>query len=105
MSSHDTYVGKVVEFADENSWRKSMTTHFKPELHLAFVKPKAVCTMESIGLPDVGVSSIAVSEPFQLFSQEAVDIMRSEVLADKVEEKHLFSSDIATKQLRGYASK
>lgn len=82
-----------------------MTTLFKPETHLSFAKPEALYTMESIGLPDVGVSPIAISEPFPLFSQEAVNIMRSEVLADEVQEKHFFANDLAPKALRGYAAK
>jgi hypothetical protein len=78
---------------------------FKPETHLSFVKPEAICTMESIGLPDVGVSPIAISEPFPLFSQEAVDIIRSEILADEFQKKDSFTNDLAPKALRGYAAK
>ncbi len=85
MRSQDTHVRKGVEFVDENGWKRGMKTHFNPQIHLEFVKPKAVYTMESIGLPDVGASLIAVSDPFQLFSEEAVDIMRSEALADEVQ--------------------
>jgi hypothetical protein len=84
MSSQDKYASKGAEFEDENCWSKSMTTLFKTETHLSFVKPEALYTMESIGLPDVGVAPIAISESLSLFSQEAVDIMRSEVLADEV---------------------
>jgi hypothetical protein len=62
--------------------------------------------MEDIGLSKSnGISPVAVSEPFPLFTEEAVDIMRKECLSDKVLEEYSWTSDIAPKQLRGYASK
>lgn len=80
--------------------------HFDPDKHLAFVEPSRAYTMEDLGLPgNSGVSPIAVCEPFQLFSEEAIDIMREEVLAEEVQRKYQFSSDIAAKQIRGYAPK
>jgi hypothetical protein len=79
---------------------------FDAQRHLAFEAPKYVHTMEDIGYSSTsGVSPIAVSEPFRLFSEEAVDIMRTEVLAKEVQENYSYTSDIAPKQLRGYAPK
>jgi hypothetical protein len=91
-------------FADANVWRKSMPTLFNPKIHLSYVKPTAIHTMKSLGLPDIGVASIAASEPFQLFSPEAIDIMRNEALSDVVQDRHFFGCDLAPFQLRGYAS-
>jgi hypothetical protein len=77
---------------------------FKPDVHLAYQPPKKVYTMEDIGLPlSNGVSPVAVSEPFQLFSEEAINMMRAEVLSDAVLEGFSYTSDIAPRQLRGYA--
>jgi hypothetical protein len=77
---------------------------FNPSRHLAYEEPKHIHTMEDIGYPaSNGVSPIAVSEPFRLFSEEAVDIMRSEIFHPEVQEKYSYTSDIAPKQLRGYA--
>jgi len=60
--------------------------------------------MEDIGYSaSNGVSPVAVSEPFRLFSEEAVDIMRSEVFDADAREKYTYTSNIAPKQLRGYA--
>jgi hypothetical protein len=60
--------------------------------------------MEDIGFPaNRGVSPVAVSEPFPLFTGEAIDIMRSEILSQEVQDKFTYTSDIAAKQLRGYA--
>lgn len=79
---------------------------FNPQVHLVYQAPKNVYTMEDLALPaNNGVSPVAVSEPFPLFSPEAVDRMRAEVLSDVVMGQYSYSSDIAPKQLRGYAPK
>lgn len=81
-------------------------SHFDPEKHLAFEAPAKVHTLADIGLSaDCGISPVAVSEPFRLFSKEAVMEMRKEILADKVMNEYSYTSDIAPKQLRGYAPK
>jgi hypothetical protein len=79
---------------------------FNPSKHLTFEEPSYVHTMEDIGYPSSnGVSPIAVSEPFRLFSEEAVNIMRDEILDPEVQEKYSYQSDIAPRQIRGYAPK
>ena len=79
---------------------------FIPEKHLAYEEPSYIHTMEDIGfLATSGVSPVAVSEPFHLFSQEAVDTMRAEIFSPEVQENYSYSSDISGKQLRGYAPK
>lgn len=81
-------------------------SHFDPEKHLTFEPPTRVHTMVDIGLPaSSGISPVAVSEPFRLFSQEAVMEMRKEILAEKVLKDYSYTSDIAPMQLRGYAPK
>jgi hypothetical protein len=81
----------------------SCDCHFKPETHLVFEPPQKVYMMDDIALPpNSGISPVAVSEPFPLFSIEAVNRMRQEVLADEVQEQFTWSSDIAAKQIRGY---
>ena len=59
--------------------------------------------MEEIGLADKGVSPVAVSEPFSLFTKEAIQQMRAEVLSKNVLENCKYSSNIAQCQLRGFA--
>ncbi|KAJ9138646.1 Kanamycin B dioxygenase [Pleurostoma richardsiae] len=79
---------------------------FDPKKHLAFRTPSKIYTMKELGLPeDHGISPIAVSEPFPLFTEEAILRMRSEVLNKDVMEKCQFSSNLAQAQLRGYADK
>lgn len=78
---------------------------FDPSKHLAFVPPSKVHTMNELGYPNNrGVSPVGVSEPFSLFSVEAVEHMRKEVLTSEVYAKHKYSSEIAECQLRGYAA-
>ncbi|EKD15612.1 uncharacterized protein L3040_009060 [Drepanopeziza brunnea f. sp. 'multigermtubi'] len=79
---------------------------FSPARHLAFEEPNHIHTMEELGFSaNKGVSPVAVSDPFPLFSQEAISIMRSEVLDPEVQEKYSYASDIAPRQIRGYAPK
>ena len=79
---------------------------FDPQKHLAFKKPSKIWSMKDISLPENhGISPIAVSEPFRLFSDEAVRRMRAEVLAPEVMDNCQYSSTIAAAQLRGYANK
>jgi hypothetical protein len=100
----DTFAG-----ADESlEFQTSVTGNalFKPDLHIVYQPPHKVYTMEDLGLPaNNGVSPVAVSEPFPLFSEDAVDKMRGEVLCDVVMDDYSYTSDIAPKQLRGYAPK
>jgi hypothetical protein len=81
---------------------------FDSAKHLNFTPPEKITMMTELGFPaDLGVSPVAVSEPFQLFSQEAVQQMRREILTDNLElmADCGYSSNIAASQLRGYASK
>lgn len=76
---------------------------FDPEKHLNFKFPSKIYSMKEIGLKDVGVSPNAVSEPFQLFSPEAIKQMRAETLRSEVFENCQYSSNLAKGQLRGFA--
>ncbi|KAL2411211.1 hypothetical protein ABEF91_000506 [Exophiala dermatitidis] len=76
---------------------------FDPAKHLNFKHPERVWTMEEIGMAKKGVSPIAVSEPFPLFTEEAVQQMRAEVLSKPVLENCKYSSNLAQSQLRGFA--
>jgi hypothetical protein len=79
---------------------------FDPSRHLAFQQPSKIYTMKDLGLPeDTGISPVAVSEPFQLFTEEAVMRMRKEVLNPEVLKNCQYSSNIAACQLRGFANK
>jgi hypothetical protein len=79
---------------------------FDPAKHLTYTPPEQVIMMTDLGYPaDRGVSPVAVSQPFKLFSNEAVQQMRSEVLNPEVMNNCSYQSNIAASQVRGYAPK
>jgi hypothetical protein len=78
---------------------------FEPEKHLAYQAPKKIWTMSEIGFDDKGISPNAVSEPFPLFTKEAIEQMRSEVLSQTVLDNCQYSSNLAHNQIRGMAPK
>ena len=78
---------------------------FDAKIHLNFKPPSKILTMKDIGFPDdKGVSSVAVSEAFQLFTSDAIKQMRAEVLSKDVMDNCQYSSNLAQCQLRGFAS-
>lgn len=80
------------------------TESFNPKKHIKFTPPSKVYTMQELGLPeDTGVSPVAVSEPFPLFTTEAIHRMRAEVLSEAVWDNCKYSSNLAQCQLRGFA--
>ncbi len=79
---------------------------FDPAQHLAFEPPERVLMMTDIGYnEDIGISPVAVSEPFRLFTTEAIQKFRDECLSDEVFATCAVKSNIAACQLRGYAPK
>lgn len=76
---------------------------FDPSKHLAYVPPSKIWKMVEIGKVGQGISPNAVSEPFQLFTEDAVRQMRAEILSKDVMEKCQYSSNLAHCQLRGFA--
>jgi hypothetical protein len=90
----------------EEGTRQQNGPIFDPKKHLAFEEPSTILTMKDIGFTDdVGISPVAVTHPFQLFSPEAINIMRSEIAKPEVKADCFFASNIANAQLRGYARK
>ena len=82
------------------------TDDFDPEKHIDFVPPTKIHNMSDLKLPEgTGVSPFAVSEPFQLFTEEAVARMRAEIFSKAVLENCRYSSNLAQCQLRGFAAK
>lgn len=78
---------------------------FDPKKHVDFTPPSKIHTMRDIKLPQsIGVSPVAVSEPFQFFTPEAIQRMRSDVLSKEVWDNCRYSSNLSKNQLRGFAS-
>lgn len=85
---------------------RSLDGDFDPTKHINFMPPPKVHTMQELNFPEnAGVSPVAVSEPFQLFTPEAIHRMRAEILSTKVWDNCQYSSNLAQCQLRGFASR
>ena len=82
------------------------TDDFNPKKHIDFTPPAKILMMSDLKLPEgTGVSPFAVSDPFQLFTREAVQRMRAEIFSKEVLENCKYSSNLAQCQLRGFAAK
>ena len=82
------------------------TIDFDPAKHIDFKPPAKVHTMADLSFPDgTGVSPCAASEPFPLFTPEAIHRMRAEIMSKEVWDNCQYSSNLAKCQLRGFASK
>ncbi|OQU94811.1 hypothetical protein CLAIMM_01107 [Cladophialophora immunda] len=79
---------------------------FDPEKHLVYREDPKILMLKDIGLSEnVGISPVAISEPFPLFSEEAISHMRSEIFTHEVWDNCLYSTDFAGCQLRGHCPK
>ncbi|RAL08073.1 uncharacterized protein BO97DRAFT_228905 [Aspergillus homomorphus CBS 101889] len=74
---------------------------FDPAKHLSFQPPKSIYTMEQLGLQGHGISPNAASEPFPLFTQEAIAQMRAEIFDEKVLAECQYSSTFNKNMVRG----
>jgi len=78
---------------------------FDPSKHMNYSPPKKIFSMADIGRGHQGISPHAVSDPFPLFTKEAIQQMRNEILSTPVLENCQYSSNLAACQLRGFAPK
>ncbi|KAK6854843.1 hypothetical protein PG995_009031 [Apiospora arundinis] len=102
VDSQSSYQPIIVEPQQTNLGKDE----FDPIKHLDFKESPKVWSMKDLGLPkNTGISLVAVSEPFHLFTQEAVMRMRQEVLCPEVLQNCKYSSNLAQCQLRGFANK
>lgn len=93
----------IVEMGCGEAQRRDSAFH--ADQHLAFQPPDHIISMKDIGYDEgVGVSPMAVSQPFQLFSPKAVQNFRNEILSPKVFEKYAVQSNIAASHLRGFVA-
>ena len=72
--------------------RQTKREEFEASKHLNFQPGTKTISMKEIGLDGHGISPNAVSEPFPLFTEEAVEQIRAEVFSDEVVKDCQFSS-------------
>ena len=94
---------KVDLSLDKTMVSRAMDT-FDPAKHIDFKYPSKTYSMNDIRLENSPISGFAVSEPFQLFTPEAVKRMRAEIFKPVVMNNFQYSSNLAQCQLRGYAA-
>ena len=74
---------------------------YDPKKHLNFQPPERIYTMEEIGLGGHGISPVAASEPFPLFTPEAIKQIRAEIFSEPVLEDCQYASTFAKNMIRG----
>lgn len=74
---------------------------FDGSKHIDFKPPGKIITMKEIGLEGHGISPNAVTEPFSLFSREAVQQIRKEVFSEEVLRDCQFCSTFNKNMVRG----
>ncbi|KGO64982.1 hypothetical protein PITC_042010 [Penicillium italicum] len=81
--------------------RVAKKEHFDANRHMNYQTPSKVYTMEEIGLAGQGISPIAVTAPFQLFTREAIMQMRAEIFSEPVLKDCQYMSDFVKNTIRG----
>ncbi|KAK3111815.1 hypothetical protein LTR53_012541 [Teratosphaeriaceae sp. CCFEE 6253] len=82
--------------------RATEKTAFDPATHLTFTPPRKILTFEDLGQSDAGISPNAVSEPFALFTDEAVKQMRAEIFSPEILARHYCPTSPSSGQVRGH---
>ncbi|KAL1301526.1 hypothetical protein AAFC00_005768 [Neodothiora populina] len=78
---------------------------FDPSIHLAFTPPTARHSFTELGLPKpTNAPDICFTEPFQLFSQEGVRMLRREVFRKEFLDKYLRSWERAPCYISGHTN-
>jgi len=85
--------------------RNVQRVEFNPKKHLNLSRPDRTVSMEDIGLGGQGISPTAVSDPFSLFTPEAIAQMRAEIFSQPVLNSCQYSSDFAKNMIRGFGRK
>lgn len=78
---------------------------FNAREHLNFQSPHRIVTMEELGLQGCGISPNAVSDPFPLFTEDAVKQIRAEVFSEESLEHCQFASTFCKNMIRGMGPK
>lgn len=74
---------------------------FDASKHLNFQSPRRIYTMKEIGLEGQGISPHAATEPFPLFTEEAIQQMRAEIFSEQVLAECQYSSTFNKNMVRG----
>lgn len=95
---------QLPQFLIDNA-RVSTKETFDPKKHLNFQPPEKIHLMKDVGLEGHGISPVAASEPFPLFTEEAIKQMRAEVFSEPVLKDCQYSSSFSKNMIRGMGRK
>ncbi|KAF4448300.1 hypothetical protein F53441_8275 [Fusarium austroafricanum] len=85
-----------------NAAQATPIEEFDAKKHVNFEVPKKTYTMKEWGYENQGVSPIAASDPFPLFTETAVKQVRRELLSEDVLKTCQYASTFTKNQIRGY---
>ena len=104
-SSYEPQVGRTMDGLASKAMGTMESCPFNAATDLEYNERPTVYTMEDLGLAkEIGISPVAVSQPFKLFSDRATERFRKAILRPEVRDNYTFSSTLAPCQLRGYAT-
>ena len=78
---------------------------FDAKKYVNFEFPKRTYTMQDWGYENQGISPIAGSDPFPLFTEAAAKQVRREILSDDVLKTCQYTLTFTRNQVRGYTQK
>lgn len=81
--------------------KQTVPEPFNAEKHLNYHAPGNILKMADIGLAGQGVSPHAASDPFRLFTKEAVMQMRHEIFSEETLNNCQYSSTFIKHMVRG----
>lgn len=82
------------------------SVQFDPDQHLAQAPDPKTYSMTEFGVvSEKAISPVAISEPFPLFTEETVQIMRNEIFTQEVWDNCKWSTEFAHCQIRDYCNK
>lgn len=85
-------------------YQKQTPVEFDSSKHHHIERPAWKKQLEDLGYNnDTGISEIGVTAPFQMFSDEAIRLMRRDILSKPVQENCIFASPRSPYMIRGYA--
>lgn len=81
--------------------RQTEPATWNPDEHLVYQPPANIVSMKDIGLEGHGISTTAVSDPFPLFTKEAIMQARREIFSDEVMKNCRVGSDFTANMVKG----
>ncbi|KAM3414752.1 hypothetical protein BST61_g9905 [Cercospora zeina] len=99
-TTHKKSINLPQQMIDE-AWQPHRAT-FCAKKHLNLQDPEKIHTTQELGLGKVGISDHAVTEPFSIFTPEAIRQMRAETFDPEILAKYYCPTSPTSGQVRGH---